>query len=85
MPLALGFLSPTKMPLVDIEKETNKATTQVNDNGSSNEAAYSLREGDIRERSSWARRTWRTLHLELTETRGVVRVPPEERQTVSMI
>lgn len=67
----------------DIEKADGKAATEVHDSGSSGQDACSVREGHVEQWTSWMARLWQFLYLELTETRGVQRVPPEERQEVS--
>lgn len=68
----------------DVEKTGDKAATQVHDGDSSDHAAYSSQEGRVEDPESWVKRLWQGLRLELTETRGVERVPQEERQQVSL-
>ena len=68
----------------NIEKADVKADTQIHDSGSSGQDVCSLREGQVEQPKAWLSRMWHFLHLELTETRGVQRVSPEERQVVSL-
>lgn len=69
----------------DVENAGVKNAAQIHDSSSSENAAYSLREGRVEEQKSWMMRLWQSFSLELTETRGVSRVLPEERQKVSKI
>ena len=65
----------------DAEKGNGKPYAHIDDTASSNDAATSIREGYVG-RASLPKRLWYSIRSELTETRGVARVPPEEKQAV---
>lgn len=60
--------------------------TEVNDRPGASSSDVSIHTGEVEERSSWRNRFWRSIRSELAvaETRGVARVPPNERQPPSL-
>lgn len=73
----------TAMATDDAEKGSGKPYAHIDYTGSSNDTAASIREGYVGQ-SSLPKRLWYSIRSELTETRGVARVPPEEKQAVSV-
>lgn len=73
----------TAMATDDAEIGNGKPYAHIDDTGSSNNPATSIREGYVGQQSL-PKRLWYSIRSELTETRGVARVPPEEKQAVRM-